>query len=150
MVEVNAPTVSKLIPVTTATKGKPVVGEAQKGVQNTPNQDIGRNVKISSWNIRRGLITREQEIKELLRTEDIDILFLEETDVEQVHITNNISFNNYKIISCLCKSENEKTRMVSLVKDGQMAESISVRIDLMSTEFPSIWLELRSKVRVMC
>ena len=61
--EPNAPTVSKLIPVTTATKGKPVVGAAQRGVQNTSNQDMGRNVKICSWNIRRGLITREQEIK---------------------------------------------------------------------------------------
>ena len=38
------------------------------------------NLKISSWNIKRGLVTKEIELRDILNREDIDILFLNETD----------------------------------------------------------------------
>ena len=37
--------------------------------------------QIGSWNIRRGIVKREIEIVQLLKDEELDILFLTETDV---------------------------------------------------------------------
>ena len=48
------------------------------------SQDCQENLKIGSWNIKRGLVTKENEIKLLLKTEKFDILFLNETDTKQI------------------------------------------------------------------
>ena len=37
-------------------------------------------IKIGCWNIRRGLLRREKELEELLNRENIQIMFLVETD----------------------------------------------------------------------
>ena len=42
-----------------------------------------RNLNIATWNIRRGLITKENELILLLTTEDIDVIFLTETDTNK-------------------------------------------------------------------
>ena len=43
---------------------------------NTVNSDKSKNnFKVATWNIKRGLVKRELEIKELLRNEEINILF---------------------------------------------------------------------------
>ena len=37
-------------------------------------------IKIATWIIKRGIVKRELEIVELINKEDLDILFLTETD----------------------------------------------------------------------
>ena len=37
-----------------------------------------------TWNIRRGLITREHELKNILNDEDIDVAFITETDTKSL------------------------------------------------------------------
>ena len=52
---------------------------------------------IGCWNIRRGLLRREEEMKELLNKDKIDIMFLVETDTEMIvcqQITKHIESNN--------------------------------------------------------
>ena len=39
-----------------------------------------RNINVVTWNIRRGLITKENELTILLDSEDFDVIFLTETD----------------------------------------------------------------------
>jgi hypothetical protein len=39
-------------------------------------------LKICSWNIRRGLIKRELELKDMLNSEKLNIMFLVETDTK--------------------------------------------------------------------
>ena len=75
-----------------------------------------KQLKISTWNIKRGLLKRELEIKEFLKAEDLDILFLTETD------TNIMSEADYKIkgyitIFHLRECNTEKVRIIALIKD---------------------------------
>ena len=46
--------------------------------QTSPQELI---LNICTWNIKRGLLKRELDIKDLLQKENIDILFLTETDI---------------------------------------------------------------------
>ena len=39
-----------------------------------------RNLNIAAWNIRRGLIIKENELVHLLHKDEIDFMFLTETD----------------------------------------------------------------------
>ena len=46
------------------------------------NDSKKRHLKIGTWNVRRGLVKRENEITNLLLTEELDVLFLTETDTK--------------------------------------------------------------------
>ena len=54
-----------------------------------PVQEVKNNNKTAvsrgCWNIRRGLILREAELKAILETENIDIMFLGESDVRELN-----------------------------------------------------------------
>ena len=43
-----------------------------------------KNLNIGSWNIKRGLVNREIELRDILKKEEFDILFLNETDTKQI------------------------------------------------------------------
>ena len=47
-----------------------------------------RHLKIGTWNVRHGLIRREHEIVNLIESEEVDVLFLTETDTGQVNASN--------------------------------------------------------------
>ena len=51
-----------------------------------------------TWNIRRGLITREKELKEILNKESIDIAFITETDTTLLAKEENYLITGYKTI----------------------------------------------------
>ena len=53
---------------------------------------------IVSWNIRRGLICREAELKEILLKNRIGIIFLVETDVKEVNAPEDYIINGYSIV----------------------------------------------------
>jgi hypothetical protein len=42
------------------------------------------SLKIGCWNIRRGLVKRELELYELLKTENLDVMILTETDSNMI------------------------------------------------------------------
>ena len=94
------------------------------------------NLKIGSWNIKRGLVTKEIELRDMLIKEAFDILFLNETDTKQI-----LSKNDYQIKGCetiLPKIPSTKLiRLICLVKTTLM-EAIKISDELMSEEFPYI------------
>ena len=120
------------------------VKNSQNGTeQKTKQYGNKRKLNIATWNIRRGLITRENELVQLLHEEEIDVMFLTETDTskqnaEMYHIT------GYTTSTQCCEDENDTVRIIALVRDAQGLD-IKVRYDLMSKSFPSIWLETQDK-----
>ena len=120
------------------------VNNSQNGTeQKTKQYGNKRKLNIATWNIRRGLITRENELVQLLHEEEIDVMFLTETDTskqnaEMYHIT------GYTTSTQCCEDENDTVRIIALVRDAQGLD-IKVRYDLMSKSFPSIWLETQDK-----
>ena len=51
------------------------------------------------WNIRKGLITRELELKLLLTTENVDIIFLTETDTRAILTKTDYEIDGYTSLS---------------------------------------------------
>jgi exonuclease III len=100
-----------------------------------------RRLNIATWNIRRGLVTRENELVDLLTTEEIDVIFITETDVRRGNVS------GYKIAGFTthlqnCNSDEDQVRIVALVKED-LCLNLKLREDLMNTAFPSIWLEIQ-------
>ena len=97
-----------------------------------------RNLNIATWNIRRGLITKENELILLLTTEDIDVIFLTETDTNMQN-AKDFHVKGYTTRTQLCGETNQTIRILALTKDN-CGVDIVTREDLMSEDFPSIWL----------
>ena len=94
-----------------------------------------------SWNVKSGLIRRELEIRNLIENENIDVLFLNETDSNQLQTESDFTITGVNTIFQKREDNCEKVRLICLVKESLMT-NFTVRQDLMSTDFPSIWLEV--------
>ena len=70
-------------------------------------------------------------------------MFLTETDTRNLSNEDSYVVHGYKTILPLKKTDNNLVRIVCLVKESLLT-NIKVRLDLMSDEFPSIWLEYQS------
>ena len=106
------------------------------------NKTVNKNVLIcSTWNIRRGLIVRELELTDMLKNENIDVIFLTETDTKAIQKEDGYQIQGYKTIFQERKSVQSKLRIVCLVKNS-LVQKMKVRKDLMSVDFPSIWIEV--------
>ena len=86
-------------------------------------------------------MTRENELVDLLKTEEIDVIFITETDVRRGNVS------SYKIAGFTtqlqtCNSDEDQVRVVALVKED-LCLNLKLREDLMNTAFPSIWLEIQ-------
>ena len=104
-----------------------------------------RKLNIATWNIRRGLITKENELVQLLQEEEIDVMFLTETDTS-LQNAETFQITGYTTHIQLCKEKKENVRIIALTKDNCGVEILR-REDLMSGRFPSIWIELRDKYK---
>ena len=65
------------------------------------------------------------------------------TDI-QLNNSEDFQIKGFNTVIQKRESATDKVRIVALVSDSILCQ-ISVKEELMSTEFPSIWLELRSK-----
>ena len=117
----------------------PVPSVNKSKLPNKPDQI--KKLNIGTWNIKRGLIKRELEISQLLKEEKLNVLYITETDI---HLTNPEDFKieGYKTFTQMRESNKEKIRLMAIVKDDDISE-IKLKEDLMSTKFPSIWLEIK-------
>jgi exonuclease III len=97
-------------------------------------------LSIGCWNIRRGLFTREIELRSFLKKEHIDIMFLVETDII-LNGKDDFKIEEYQTVTTKHDATGEKIRVIGLIEE-EVAISAKTREDLMSTEFPSIWLEI--------
>ncbi len=100
-------------------------------------------IKICSWNIRRGLILREQELKSIIRSNNLNIVFLVETDTNAVSTESDYKIDGFKTIIQNKKDESSPTRIVGLIEET-LSDQIIIRNDLTSKNFPSLWVELEN------
>ena len=88
------------------------------------------------------MIKRELELSDLLRTENIDIIFLTETDTSMLISDETYTIAGYKTVVPEKMSDSELVRIVCLIKE-KLLSYIKIRFDLMSSEFPSIWVDYK-------
>ena len=84
------------------------------------------------------------EIRNLLDNENFDVLFLNETDTTNIQKEGDFNISGFITILQKRLNTDEKVRLICLVKEKIM-DSVTIRNDLMSPSFPSIWLELKSE-----
>ena len=93
------------------------------------------NIIVASWNICRGLATKLEEIKEVIRSEKLGIVSLHEIDDFSENIKT-CQIENYEQI--IYKSES-KIRSVTYIHNSI---NYIERTDLMTPDIPSIWIEV--------
>jgi hypothetical protein len=70
----------------------------------------------------------------------MDIISISEADL--YYQTEPPRIEGFKLIPTLRSSSNQKVRLMTPVKNS-LADAITVRLDLMSEDFPSVWIEVQ-------
>ena len=113
-------------PCSTATKlpdpapmGKPKPVDPNSVLNPVQNKPPAQNsqVRICSWNIRRGLVIREPELKQMISTYSLNIIFLVETDTCAVNEENDYRIPGFKTLVQNKKDTTSPTRIISLVDE---------------------------------
>ena len=78
----------------------------------------------------------------MLQEENIDVMFLSETDTVHIKSENDYRIVGYSIIHQKREQVTDKLRLICLFK-VTMEKNIVIRNDLMSSNLPSIWLEYK-------
>ena len=99
------------VPLKLKSISKPIKSSNDK--LHKPN-NWNRALKCGTWNIRRGLLTREAELKNLLIQENLDILFLTETDSKNLVNDESYVIQGYKTILPLISLESDTVRLCVL------------------------------------
>ena len=81
-----------------------------------PNPVKMRHINIGTWNVQRGLLKREKEITDLLISEELDVMFLTETDAKKENI------QGYKI-------KGYDTHLQSVITDGDLVRIDQIRLE---------------------
>ena len=77
-------------------------------------------LKNGCWNIRRGLIRRERDIKNLINQEKMEVLFLVEKDSVMVKAPEDFKVEGFTTIIQKRKEAKEKTRIAFLWEGHQI------------------------------
>ena len=73
----------------------PFPPQNDQGKQKSPKTS-NQALNVCSWNVRRGLQIREEEIKDVLSSNEVDIIFLVETDTYSVNSESDYVIQGYK------------------------------------------------------
>ena len=103
-----------------------------------------KNLKCGTWNICKGLVTREFELLQLLEEEEIDILFITETDTLMLESESDYSIKGYKTIFPKRKTNKDKLRLLCVIKE-EVVPDFEIISDYMYDGFPSIWIKKARK-----
>ena len=103
------------------------------------------SIRCCQWNIKRGLICRENEIINILKEENVDIMFLTETDSKTIKKDTDFQIAGYDTVLPLIEKDNDNIRIIALVSQ-KIRNKVKTRSDLMSDAIPSIWLEVKENV----
>ena len=134
-------------PATVDTNPNPVL-TAPKNIKpnkkaNHGNENENRSVNVGCWNIRRGLVIREQELREIIKVCSLDLVFLTETDTTSVNGENDYVIPGFKTLVQKKKDASLPTRIIGLVSE-KLKNMVTIRMDLASTDFPSLWVEIEN------
>ena len=110
-----------------------------------------KTVNICAWNIRRGLVIREEEIKSLVRLNSLNIVFLVETDTSAINSETDYRIPGFKTLIQKKDNAQDHTRILCLI-DEKMSSNIVIRSDLSSADFPSLWVEIENRAgkNILC
>ena len=89
---------------------------------------------VSSWNIRRGLVVREQELKEIIKSNSINVVYLVETDTHAINSELDYQIRGFKTVIQTKNNSALPTRIICLI-DEELSDQIIVRTDLTSADF---------------
>jgi hypothetical protein len=102
-----------------------------------------KGVNVCSSNIRRGLLIREEELKSIIKSNSLDVIFLVETDTNSVNSETDYKILGFRTLIQMKESSNDLTRVVCLI-DEKMSHYVIIRSDLSSKDFPSLWIEMEN------
>ena len=91
---------------------------------------------MASWNIKRGLATKITEFSEFAWKNDLDILYLIETDTRLLNSENDLQVKGYKTILQVRENADDIVRIVALVKISERL--ITIKQEPSSKNYPSI------------
>ena len=91
-----------------------------------------------SLNIRKGLLKKKKQILNFMYAKEVGIAFLSEVETKQLTLENLVC-DGYKTVTQKTESKYHKARIVALVANSV---PFNVRLDLMSPQVPTIWLEI--------
>ena len=117
--------------------------QSNQHTKNPRRGKIQKTVNVCSWNIRRGLLIREEELKDIIKTNNLDVIFLVETDTTSVSVENDYKLPGLKTLIQNKENPTDLTRIVCLINE-KMSEHTIIRSDLTSPDFPSLWIELEN------
>ena len=114
-----------------------------KNPTNPLKNNSSKDTNVCCWNIRRGLIIREQELTDIIKVNDLSVVFLVETDSVAINAETDFTISGFKTIIQNKTNITDATRIIGLVRND-LAESVIIRMDLTSKEFPSLWIEIET------
>ena len=80
------------------------------------NRESGQHdLNIMCWNIRKGLITRELELKLLLSNEKVDLMFITETDTRSISCQLDYQIEGYVTIMPKLKEDKRNKSLLLLL-----------------------------------
>ena len=74
----------------------------------------------------------------------MDVIFLVETDTYSVNSESDYVIQGYNTIVQKKKGVEKPTRIVCLVNE-KLADKSTIRMDLTSVDFPSLWIEIENE-----
>ena len=80
----------------------------------------------------------------MLKSENIDIIFISETDTKELKTEADYQIAGYKTIFQKRNTDSNILRIICLIKD-EIAESITTLDKIMSVDIPSIWIEFKDQ-----
>ena len=117
--------------------------QKQKENQRTAQNNKKGNLNIATWNIRRGLLSKENELVNLLQSEELDVIVLTETDTKKIN-AQDYKISGYTTHVQSVEGDEDMVRVMALTKDN-CGVDFELRTHLMSALFPSIWIEIKEK-----
>ena len=96
---------------------------------------------LASLNIGRGFHSKEEELMEFLKDQQIDILGMQEVDFKNLDDRYLPGINGYQSFFTQHKATGGKVRVMVMVKDSLMPYT-TLRTDLMSTNAQTVWLQI--------
>ena len=95
-----------------------VTGQSSQSVYGSikiPTTSNHKPLKCITWNLKRGLVTREMELKLLLENEEIDIAFITETDTKELKKESDYLISGYKTIFPNRENVSSKIRILEFI-----------------------------------
>ena len=81
----------------------------------------------------------------IIEVNDLSVIFLVETDTVAINLETDYAITGFKTLIQNKTNVTDATRIIGLIRND-LAESVIIRMDLTSKEFPSLWIEIETEI----